>query len=358
MTVAFHGPAFSAESKDVRRGRSADGPDVRPDVAALQTPGAGRAEGRSVRHLQPGDRGPVSHHRLRAREESCRRGLRARRDPAGVCRCAHGAPCGAAARRRAFEQRGTGCCAPSTTPSRSPACSRATCGSSARTTRSNRLFAAVRVTHARGSAGRRAAIFHGRGAGADDACRRDPCRQRFSHRPPWRRSPRRRQRLVNPIVVRSVVPQLNVKLQFKAGSAHDPNGKEGLAALAASMIAEAGSTAMRFDEIQKALFPMAASFDARVDKEQTTFTGSRPPGQLGRVCSDCLANAHRAGLPRGGLHAPQGPAAERARPRSPHEQRGGAREGAPAEQPVRGDAVRPLGARYGGGSRVDHASTT
>ena len=78
--------------------------------------------------------------------------------------------------------------------------------------------------------------------------------------------------LVNPIVVRSVVPQLNVKLQFKAGSAHDPNGKEGLAALAASMIAEAGSTAMRFDEIQKALFPMAASFDARVDKEQTTFT--------------------------------------------------------------------------------------
>ena len=78
---------------------------------------------------------------------------------------------------------------------------------------------------------------------------------------------------VNPIVVRSVVPQLNVKLQFKVGSAHDPKGKEGMAALAASMIAEAGSTSMRFDEIQRALFPMAASFDAQVDKEQTTFTG-------------------------------------------------------------------------------------
>ena len=51
------------------------------------------------------------------------------------------------------------------------------------------------------------------------------------------------------------VPQLNVKLQFKVGSAHDPKGKEGLAALAASMIAEAGSTAMRIDEIQKALYP-------------------------------------------------------------------------------------------------------
>jgi zinc protease len=78
---------------------------------------------------------------------------------------------------------------------------------------------------------------------------------------------------LEPIVVRSVLPQLNLKLQFKAGSAHDPKGKEGLAALAASMIAEAGSTTMRYDEIQKAFFPMAASFDAQVDKEQTTFTG-------------------------------------------------------------------------------------
>jgi zinc protease len=72
----------------------------------------------------------------------------------------------------------------------------------------------------------------------------------------------------------SALPQLNMKLLFTVGSAHDPAGKEGLAALSASMIAEAGSRAMRIDEIKKALFPLAGSFDAQVDREMTTFTGS------------------------------------------------------------------------------------
>jgi zinc protease len=73
---------------------------------------------------------------------------------------------------------------------------------------------------------------------------------------------------------KTALPQLNVKLLFLAGSAHDPKGKEGLAALSAAMIAEAGSKAMRIDEIRKALFPMAGSFSALVDKEMTTFTAS------------------------------------------------------------------------------------
>ena len=75
-----------------------------------------------------------------------------------------------------------------------------------------------------------------------------------------------------PLVLRSKLPQLDVKLLFNVGAAHDPAGKEGLAALAAAMIADAGSRAMTIDQIEKALFPMAASFDARVDKEMTTFT--------------------------------------------------------------------------------------
>jgi len=75
-----------------------------------------------------------------------------------------------------------------------------------------------------------------------------------------------------PLVQRSKLPQLNVKLLFKVGSAHDPKGKEGLAALAAEMIADAGSQAMTIAEIKKALFPMAASLDAQVDKEMTSFT--------------------------------------------------------------------------------------
>lgn len=72
----------------------------------------------------------------------------------------------------------------------------------------------------------------------------------------------------------SPLPQVTFKLLFAAGSAHDPKGKEGLATLTASMVAEAGSKDAGIDEIRKTLFPMAASFSARVDKEMTVFTGS------------------------------------------------------------------------------------
>jgi zinc protease len=75
----------------------------------------------------------------------------------------------------------------------------------------------------------------------------------------------------------SALPRIDLKLQFAAGSARDPMGKEGLAELAAAMIADAGSRSRRIDEVRKALFPLAASFDARVDKEVTTFSGALHP---------------------------------------------------------------------------------
>ena len=75
------------------------------------------------------------------------------------------------------------------------------------------------------------------------------------------------------ILQKSVIPLLDVKLLFTAGSAADPAGKEGLATLAGAMIAEAGSKTMTIDEINAALYPMAGSFTAQVDKEMTTFTG-------------------------------------------------------------------------------------
>ncbi|MFI5179982.1 MAG: M16 family metallopeptidase [Thermoanaerobaculia bacterium] len=68
------------------------------------------------------------------------------------------------------------------------------------------------------------------------------------------------------------LPQVVVKLAFRAGSANDPKGKEGLAALTGAMIASAGSRSMRIDEIKKALYPVAGSFTEQVDKELTTFT--------------------------------------------------------------------------------------
>ena len=78
---------------------------------------------------------------------------------------------------------------------------------------------------------------------------------------------------VKTIVQRSPLPQLDFKLLFTTGSAHDPAGKEGLAALSAEMIADAGSQGMKYDEIRKALFPLAGGFAAQTDKEMTTFTG-------------------------------------------------------------------------------------
>ena len=72
----------------------------------------------------------------------------------------------------------------------------------------------------------------------------------------------------------SVLPQIRFKLLFTVGSAQDPPGKEGLAALTAAMVARAGSRERKIDEIARAFFPLAGSFTAQVDKEMTTFTGT------------------------------------------------------------------------------------
>jgi zinc protease len=76
------------------------------------------------------------------------------------------------------------------------------------------------------------------------------------------------------ITQKSVLPQVETKLLFNAGSANDPAGKEGLAFLSAMMISDAGSKQMRIDEINKALYPTAGVFFSQVDKDMTTMTGS------------------------------------------------------------------------------------
>ncbi|KAF0248070.1 MAG: zinc protease, partial [bacterium] len=75
------------------------------------------------------------------------------------------------------------------------------------------------------------------------------------------------------VLQKSASSQLNMKLLFSVGSAYDPPGKEGLSALAATMVSDAGSKEKSIDEINKAFFPIAASFGSQVDKEMTTFTG-------------------------------------------------------------------------------------
>ena len=80
-----------------------------------------------------------------------------------------------------------------------------------------------------------------------------------------------------PVVrVESSLPVVTLKLLFQAGSARDPAGKEGLAALAADLLAGGGSRRLRIDEIRAALHPLAATFSADVDKELVTLTGTFP----------------------------------------------------------------------------------
>lgn len=98
------------------------------------------------------------------------------------------------------------------------------------------------------------------------------------------------------VLRRSPAPLLRFKLLFNAGSADDPAGREGLAALAAEMIADAGSAELRIDEIKKALFPMAGTFTAQVDREMTTFTGVIHQDNLDRFAEIVLPQLLAPGM--------------------------------------------------------------
>jgi len=69
-------------------------------------------------------------------------------------------------------------------------------------------------------------------------------------------------------------PNVAFKLWFKAGSQNDPEGKEGLAALTADMLAEGGTKEHSYDEILAALYPLAAGYSGSVDKEMTVISGT------------------------------------------------------------------------------------
>lgn len=75
------------------------------------------------------------------------------------------------------------------------------------------------------------------------------------------------------LVLKSDSPLIAFRILFRVGSTSDPEGKEGIAALTASMISEAGTTKNDYETILKLLFPMAASYSGNVDKEMTVITG-------------------------------------------------------------------------------------
>jgi zinc protease len=100
----------------------------------------------------------------------------------------------------------------------------------------------------------------------------------------------------NWVVLDTPSPLITLKLQFQAGSAHDPVGKQGLAYLAGQMVSEAGSEELKIDEITKALFPIAGSFGSRVDREVTTFTGVIHRDNLDRFADLVLPQLLRPGF--------------------------------------------------------------
>ncbi|HEX2138991.1 MAG TPA: insulinase family protein, partial [Woeseiaceae bacterium] len=68
-------------------------------------------------------------------------------------------------------------------------------------------------------------------------------------------------------------PLVDVAILVHAGAAMDPEGKKGLAALTAAMLTEGGSTTHTIEQINDAMYPIAADFTAQVDKEMTRLSG-------------------------------------------------------------------------------------
>ncbi len=68
-------------------------------------------------------------------------------------------------------------------------------------------------------------------------------------------------------------PSITYAVWFAAGSQDDPVGKEGLAWMTGQLLAQGSTERNSYQSIIETLFPMAASYEVRVDREMTTLTG-------------------------------------------------------------------------------------
>jgi zinc protease len=71
----------------------------------------------------------------------------------------------------------------------------------------------------------------------------------------------------------AATPFVAFAIWVQAGSQNDPEGKEGLAALTASMVAEGATRQATYEQIQEQLYPMAAGYGWGADKEMTVIRG-------------------------------------------------------------------------------------
>lgn len=95
------------------------------------------------------------------------------------------------------------------------------------------------------------------------------------------------------VVLPNSSPLVTFRILFKAGSASDPKGKEGVANLTAALLAGGGSQKMSYEQIVDAMYPMATQFGYQVDKEMTVFYGTTHIDNLAKyyqIISDMLLN--------------------------------------------------------------------
>ena len=86
-------------------------------------------------------------------------------------------------------------------------------------------------------------------------------------------------------------PLVSFRFLFNAGSALDPKGKEGVAALTAAMLSDGGSRSRSYEQILQAMYPMATRFGSQVDKHITVFAGTTHTDNLEsyyKIVSDML----------------------------------------------------------------------
>ena len=69
-------------------------------------------------------------------------------------------------------------------------------------------------------------------------------------------------------------PLIAFRILFKSGTINEPKGKEGVAAVTASVMAQGGTGEMSYNDVVQALYPMAASIGQQINKEVTVFTGN------------------------------------------------------------------------------------
>jgi zinc protease len=68
-------------------------------------------------------------------------------------------------------------------------------------------------------------------------------------------------------------PTISFRIWFKVGSECDPKGKEGLALLTAKILTEGSTTSRSYEQILENMYPMAARYSSKVDREMTVIYG-------------------------------------------------------------------------------------